>query len=189
VVGLDGSAANVRRARAAAEAAGLAERVRFEVGEPAQSIVEPATFDAIVSYDAFVVVANRARLFATLRQRLRPGGRLAFTAIVSHGAGAGRHGDSTLIAWPIPTADDYRALAERGGLRVLAVDDLTPTFREVSARWQGALLVWEQDLASELGYGGIRALRDTVAQIAAWATRGWLGHVLMIAEREPDDAG
>jgi hypothetical protein len=50
---------------------------------------------------------------------------------------------STKIAWSIPTVDDCRTVAERAGLQIVTIDDRSRSFREVCARWRGALIVWD----------------------------------------------
>jgi hypothetical protein len=99
--------------------------------------------DAIVSHNVWLTIANKAYLFDRCRRMLRPGGRMASTLIVQTGTGLAPPRQPTDIAWPIPTADDYREYAEQAGLRVRGLVDVTRSFREVCARWRGALIVWD----------------------------------------------
>jgi SAM-dependent methyltransferase len=186
VTGIDASAESVRRAQTAARQAGLAHRLDFIADDILTADFPVGAFDAIVSHDAIVTIPNKASLLAQCQRWLRTGGQLAAALIVNRGGLIGEDIRSPLVAWPIPTANEYRALAEQAGLRVLAIDDLTRSFREVSARWRGALLVWELALVPQLGYHDWELLRATAGQLAEWATQGRIGHIQLTALREAD---
>jgi cyclopropane fatty-acyl-phospholipid synthase-like methyltransferase len=182
VTGID--AAPVQHAQAAAAAAKLTDQVEFIAGDLFTARFRECSFDAIVSRDAFISIANQERLFRICWRLLRPGGRMACTTIVRLDETIDRPHDVSLMPWPLPTSDDYRALALQGGLRILAVEDMTTTFREVSARWLGSLAVWEEELIAELGYRDFDMLQATIGQLAEWATQGRIGQVRMVMIRE-----
>ncbi|MEP7190965.1 MAG: class I SAM-dependent methyltransferase, partial [Roseiflexaceae bacterium] len=173
VTGID--AVPAQRAQAAAAAAALTHRVQFIAGDLFTARFPEDSFDAIIGRDAFVTVDDKAHLFRLCWRLLRPGGRMACTTIVSHGEPIDRPEDVTLLSWPLPTSADYHALALQGGLRILTIDDLTTTFREVSARWRGSMAVWEEELIAELGYPDFRMMQATIGQLAEWATQGRIG--------------
>jgi cyclopropane fatty-acyl-phospholipid synthase-like methyltransferase len=182
VTGID--TAPVQHAQAAAAAAKLTDQVQFIAGDLFTARFTERSFDAIVSRDGFVTVGNQERLFRVCWRLLRPGGRIACTTIISLGEPIDRPQDVSLLSWPLPTSDDYQALALQGGLRILAIDDLTTTFREVSARWRGSLAVWGEDLIAELGYPDFHLMQATIGQLAEWATQGRIGQVRMVMIRE-----
>jgi cyclopropane fatty-acyl-phospholipid synthase-like methyltransferase len=182
VTGIDSGP--VQRAQAAAVAAERTDQVHFVAGDIFALRFPESAFDAIVSRDAFVTIDDKARLFRRCWRLLRPGGRMACTAIVSRGDPLDRPQDVSLLSWPLPTSDDYHALALQGGLRILAIDDLTVTFREVSARWRGSMAVWEEDLIAELGQHDFCVMQATVGQLAEWATQGRIGQMRMVMLRE-----
>jgi SAM-dependent methyltransferase len=184
VTGIDVSPANVRVARDTATVAGVADCVRFVDGDILGADFAAETFDAIVGHDVFLTIANTARLFAMCHRVLRPGGRMACALIVKMGALTAPPLQLTEIAWPIPTANDYRAYAELAGLRVLAIDDLTRSFRTVCARWRGALVVWDLRLLPQLPPDELTISWTTIAQVAEWATGGVIGQIRMVVERE-----
>jgi hypothetical protein len=124
---------------------------------------------------------------------------MASTLIVQTSTGLAPPRQQTEIAWPIPTADDYRAYAEWAGLRVLALNDVTRSFREVCARWRGALIVWDLALLEQLPPDAFAlspatiaqlppdafALSPaTIAQVVEWSSQGLIGQVRMVVERE-----
>lgn len=81
VTGVEYGAGQVARANAAALAAGLAERVRFEQGD-AEGLPFPAgAFDALLCECAFCTFPNKATAAAEFGRVLRPGGRLGISDI------------------------------------------------------------------------------------------------------------
>jgi cyclopropane fatty-acyl-phospholipid synthase-like methyltransferase len=182
VTGIDSGP--VQRAQAAAEAAEVTNQVHFVAGDIFTARFPERAFDAIISRDAFVNVDDKERLFRQCWRLLRPGGRMACTMIVRQGEPLDRPECMSLLSWPLPTSDDYHALALQGGLRILDVNDLTTTFREVSARWRGCLAVWEEDLLAELGRHDFHVLQATIGQLAEWATQDRIGQLRMVMIRE-----
>jgi SAM-dependent methyltransferase len=71
-VGYDAFAGQVERARAAAEAAGVGERVRFEVRDVAEGVDE--TFDVISTFDVVHDAVDPAALLRGIRDALAPDG-------------------------------------------------------------------------------------------------------------------
>ena len=78
VVGIDLSANMIASARRRCAELGLDDQVTFR---PADLLALDAcnAFDAIYSRDAFLHIADKARLFSNLYRALRPGGRLLIT--------------------------------------------------------------------------------------------------------------
>jgi cyclopropane fatty-acyl-phospholipid synthase-like methyltransferase len=182
VTGIDAMPA--QHAQAAAAAAELTDQVQFIAGDLFTARFPESAFDAIVSRDALVTFDDKERLFRVCWRLLRSGGRMACTTIFRQGEPIDRPQDVSLLPWPLPTSDDYQWLALQGGLRIVAIDDLTMTFREVSARWRGSLTVWEEQLIAELGYHDVHIMQATIGQLAAWATQGRIGQMRMVMIRE-----
>jgi len=185
VTGIDAAAENVQLAQTAAAEVGVAEQVAFVLADAASASFPAGAFDAIVSHDAFATIPDKARMLAQGWRWLRPAGRLAATLIVMLGEPLQAPESAGRLAWPIPTAGDYRLLVEAAGFDILKLDDLTPAFREIGARWRGALMVWELALISGFADEEWRALRATFGQLAEWATQGRVGHIRLIAQRSP----
>jgi 2-polyprenyl-3-methyl-5-hydroxy-6-metoxy-1,4-benzoquinol methylase len=184
VMGIDASDERVQLARLAAREADLTHRVEFVTGDVLTAVFPPDTFDAIVSHNVWLTVANKAYLFDRCRLMLRPGGLMASTLIVQASPLMAPARQAPEIAWPIPTADDYRAYAERAGLRVLELDDVTRSFREVCARWRGALVVWDLVLLEQSPSDAFALSPTTIAQVAEWASQGAIGQIRLVVERE-----
>lgn len=212
VIGIDPSADNIRHARAAAAAAGVMNRVQFFTGLPTTSTLSPGSFDAIISHDAFFPIEHKLRLFATCCRLLRPGGRMACTALVDQAGMASLLDRTTLLTWnlttagahtidrsaardapasialPLLTADDYRAVVTLAGLQLVAADDLSASLRIMGARWSGALLLWEEELIAEIGKASFEHLRLTIGRLAEWAVEGLIGQIRLVALRASDGA-
>lgn len=74
VIGIDVEAPLIARARARAEAAGLAERLDYRLVTPGPLPFAEGAFDVVFSKDAMVHIADKPALFAEAIRVLRPGG-------------------------------------------------------------------------------------------------------------------
>jgi ubiquinone/menaquinone biosynthesis C-methylase UbiE len=77
VRGLSPNEAQLEIARAAAEAQGVAGRVRFDQGEAGNLPYADASFDAVLFFESPCHFPDRPRFFAEAWRVLKPGGRLA----------------------------------------------------------------------------------------------------------------
>ncbi|HSF95988.1 MAG TPA: class I SAM-dependent methyltransferase [Thermohalobaculum sp.] len=75
VIGLDPDTESIRQARAAAEAAGLGDKVRF-AAESSATYRDPQGFDLIAACDCIHDFSEPERTLAEIRALLRPGGAL-----------------------------------------------------------------------------------------------------------------
>jgi SAM-dependent methyltransferase len=75
VLGVDNDDASVMDARANAAEAGLADRVRFEVGD-ADAGLDEATYDVAFFFEALHDMAHPVEALTAARRALRPGGRV-----------------------------------------------------------------------------------------------------------------
>jgi len=73
-VGFDTIAAQVERARANAAAAGVADRVRFEVGDGCAGL--PGGYDVVLAFDVLHDASDPAGMLRSVRQALAPDGTL-----------------------------------------------------------------------------------------------------------------
>ncbi|MDQ1724909.1 MAG: hypothetical protein QOG52_1937 [Frankiaceae bacterium] len=89
VVGVDVQPTLLDLARARALAAGLADRLSYEVLEPGGPLpFDDDTFDVVFSKDALIHVAEKATMFSEMLRVVRPGGRLLVSDWL-RGQGAG----------------------------------------------------------------------------------------------------
>ena len=85
VTGIDLSAEFVDVATRLTERAGLAARVRFELGDATALPFPDARFDHAWTQHVAMNIADRERLYAGVRRVLRPGGRFAMYDVVAGG--------------------------------------------------------------------------------------------------------
>jgi arsenite methyltransferase len=83
VIGIDYGEEAVAGAREAAEAAGLADRVGFVVGDAEGLPFADDEFDAVLSECSLCTFPDQPRALAEIRRVLRPGGRLALADVVA----------------------------------------------------------------------------------------------------------
>lgn len=93
-----------------------------------------ARFDACLSQEALLHVADKAAVLAEARRVLLPGGRLAFSDWIAH-AGLGDLERARLADWmaavTLQSLDGYRALLGRAGFRGVEAEDLTDEWRAI----------------------------------------------------------
>lgn len=149
VVGVDLGAGQVARAAARASAAGLARRVRFEVGDAERLPVLDAEFDAVVCECAFCTFPDKDTAAAELARALRPGGRVGITDVWLDPGRldpelCGLAGRVACLADARPI-DEVCAIVERAGLAVTRVerqdDALADTIERVAMRLRALRLV------------------------------------------------
>jgi SAM-dependent methyltransferase len=128
VTGLDLTPEFCRVATMLAERTGLADKVDYRVGDALAMPFPAQTFDVVWSQSVAMNIADRERLNAEICRVLKPGGRHAFSEVVS-GPGGAPH-------FPVPwardasisfltTAEATRQGLEAAGFRLLAFQDLT----------------------------------------------------------------
>jgi SAM-dependent methyltransferase len=132
---------------------GLSPLVHIVRGDVTRLPFRSHAFDACVSQEALLHVADKAGTLAECHRVLRPRGRLAFTDWIAHSRltdGERARLASWMAATSIQTLHGYRALLGRAGFAGLEVEDL-------SLEWRGIV---RERLAM---YRRLRA--DTVARL------------------------
>jgi ubiquinone/menaquinone biosynthesis C-methylase UbiE len=125
VIGVDLSARNVEYAAAEAGRLGLADRLRFEVGDAEQLPLGNASVDAILCECAFCTFPDKPRAAQEFARVLKPGGRVGLSDITRAAGPPGELAD--LMAWIACLADarpalSYAALLTDAGLTNVTVE-------------------------------------------------------------------
>ncbi len=189
VVGVDLGAAQVAQARRRAEHAGLAERVRFEVGDAERLPVEPSDFDAAVCECAFCTFPDKASAAAELARAVRPGGRVGIADVWLEPSrldpelrGLAGRVACLADARPIP---DLTALIAAAGLTVTRIERhdeaLSATIAQVSDRLRAVRILDPPTLRAFDVTRGI----DLARRAADLVTDGHAGYVLIVATKDP----
>jgi arsenite methyltransferase len=189
VSGIDLSDANVALASGAAQAAGLAGQVRFEVGDAERLPVEAGAFDAVVCECAFCTFPDKPTAAAELARVLRPGGRLGITDVTVNPARLPAE-LSGLGAWIACVADarplpEYADLLSDAGLRVTHTERhdgaIAAMIDQIEARLT-LVRMTARERAEALGLDFDRAPAVLAAARAA-VGEGVLGYALLVADK------
>lgn len=135
VTGIDVTEAFVSAARDLTARCGLADRVKFEIGNALAMPFADAEFDAAACQYVAMNIADKAGLLREIHRVVKPGGQLVWSSVVA-GAGEPRY--------PLPWARDpsvsflvapdaLRALFEAAGWRILEWRDEAELLRAASA--------------------------------------------------------
>ena len=185
VTGIDLTESRCRGAQALSDRVGLAGSTRFACGDAQSLPFSTATFDAVISQEAWLHVPDKQTLLGEAARVLRPGGRLAFTDWT---AGAGFTADDRALmtrhfaAVNVPEPDAYCAMIEAAGLPVTDVTDLSAERVPVL---QERLRMYERLRAETLARTGEdrdRAYCEHYARFVHLAETGAIGGARFVAE-------
>jgi len=113
---------------------GVGRMVRVVRGDATALPFGAARFDACMSQEALLHVADKAAVLAEARRVLVPGGRLAFSDWIAH-PGLGDLERARLEDWmaavTLQPLDGYRTLLGRAGFRGVEAEDLTDEWRAI----------------------------------------------------------
>jgi sarcosine/dimethylglycine N-methyltransferase len=137
VTGIELVASRVADARRLTELVGMGDRVVFVEGDATAPPFPDASFDACLSQESFLHVADKRRLLRECRRVLRPGGRLGFSDWVAGPALAGPEHHRLATAFTaagIVSLERYLEELDEAGFAGVEVADLVelwkPSLRE-----------------------------------------------------------
>lgn len=189
VDGVDLSVPAVTRATADTVDAGLADRVRFRVGDAEHMPHPGGRFDAVVCECALCTFPDKHAAAAEFARVLRPGGRVAITDVtVAAGQLPAELGALTgrvaCIADARPVGD-YRRILTDAGLRVLLTESHDREAARMIEQIQARVTLLTMTAPGRLREVGIDV--DAVARFARVAaqavTDGQIGYTLIVAEK------
>ena len=112
----------------------LEDRVVVVRGDAVALPFANGRFDACVSQEALLHIADKPAVLAEARRVLAPGGRLAFTDWIAHAALGDlerRRLEEWMAAVTVHTLDGYRALLRRVGFKAVESEDLSDEWRPI----------------------------------------------------------
>jgi sarcosine/dimethylglycine N-methyltransferase len=140
VVALELNAGRARGAARLTRLVRLDRHVRIVRGDAGALPFGSARFDACISQEALLHIADKAAVLREAHRVLVPGGRLAFSDWVARpalGDGERRRLHDWMAATTLQTFDGYRTLLGAAGFGAVTADDLTDEWRTVlRARFQ-----------------------------------------------------
>lgn len=186
---VDLGVSTVDKARAAAEAAGLAASVRHHAGDAERIPLPDGVFDAAVCECAFCTFPDKATAAAEFARVLRPGGRVGITDVTVAEEGLPEE-LTTVAAWVACIADarplaGYSAILAGAGLRTVHTERhdaaITRMIDEIDARLRLARLTAPARLA-DAGVD-VAAVHRYTALARRAAADGLIGYALLVAEK------
>lgn len=185
VTGIDLTASRVAGARALTALVGLSDHVTFLNGNALSLPFSAGTFDVAVSQEAFCHVPQKPRLLAECVRVLRPGGRLAFTDIVTTAAtddrARARLSDGMRFN-ELASAADYRAMLEDLGCRV-AITDLSAAWRDILIDRLAMYRSLKAETVARYGEAHFAAWDDNYSFFVGLYRTGELGGARVVAKK------
>jgi SAM-dependent methyltransferase len=135
-------------------------------------------FEACVSQEALLHVADKAAVLAEAHRVLVPGGRLAFTDWIAHAALGDRERarlDEWMAAVTLQSLDGYRALLGRTGFRGVEAEDLTDEWRGILRERLAMYRALREDTVRRLGEARYREYDALYAFFVDLVEAGKLG--------------
>lgn len=186
VIGVEYGAANVDAARGAAEAAGVAARCTFRIGDAEALPLNDDDVDAIICECALCTFPDKPVAVREFARVVRPRGNVGIADVTSSGH---QPGLEDLLAWVACVAGarpvaDYARLLREGGFLVDHAEDQSDALLRLVERTRARLVIGTalltEDVVQAAGWDIDRA--RTLASAAAAAVRdGDLGYALLTA--------
>jgi ubiquinone/menaquinone biosynthesis C-methylase UbiE len=133
---------------------GLGRRITVVRSDARALPFDAESFDACISQEGLLHIADKARVLAECHRVLTRGGRLAFTDWIAHPRLDERERER-LTRWMAATTlqglDGYRQLLGRSGFRDIEVEDVSPEWRGVLRERVGRYRAMRAETVATLG--------------------------------------
>jgi sarcosine/dimethylglycine N-methyltransferase len=153
-------------------------RVRVVRGDATALPLASGRFDACVSQEALLHIADKAAVLREAHRVLAPGGRLAFTDWVARpalGDGERRRLRDWMAAITLQTLDGYRTLLGAAGFRTVMVEDLTDQWRAILRGRLEMFRAMREETVARLGEARYREYDQLYAFFVGLIEAGKLG--------------
>ncbi|HEY4376931.1 MAG TPA: class I SAM-dependent methyltransferase [Acidimicrobiales bacterium] len=188
VLGITTSEEGVSAARRRAEDAGLGD-TRFEVQDGTDNRQPDASFDRVWVLESSHLMRERERLIAECARVLRPGGRLVLCDLIrkreiSFEEVRDRRADFATLRTAFGDAhmeplEYYAATAERHGLEVDVMEDLTAQTLPTFDRWRANAEQHRAEATAAIGEEGVAAFERSTEILEAFWQDGTFGYGLL----------
>lgn len=187
VLGVDLGDQAVAGASARAAERGVADRVRFTVGDAERLPVDDGSFDALVCECAFCTFPDKVTAAAEMARVLRPGGKVGITDVALDRARLDEELRS-LGAWVACLADarpleEYCQLLADAGLRVTLTESHDDGLARMISQIDARLVAFKIAGLAALEAIDFEAARRRVGLAAQAVREGIAGYKLLVAEK------
>jgi cyclopropane fatty-acyl-phospholipid synthase-like methyltransferase len=189
VLGIDISAVGHAQAEARAREAGLSHLVQFRCDDVQTASLPSATFDVILSLDAWCHIPQRAALLQRCATLLRAGGRLAFYDHVFRQPLPEEQQRRFCTLWRFPdleTPASYVAAVQAAGLRLCAQDVTSAAVVRFYTRFLTQYRERRAEFETARGLARYQEGLERLSMSQQLAAAGILGQVAYIAEKPGD---
>lgn len=176
LIGVDFSPVAVQQAGERATQLGLGERARFVVGTFAETGLDDAFADGVMSEDALQYAPDKRALFAEAARISKPGGRFVFTAFEMEPERV-----QGLPVFGVDPVADFRPILEQSGFRVDTYEE-TPGWLETVTNTYSALVAARETLDREMGEAASASLATEL--LLTLNQKPYRSRVLVAATRE-----
>jgi sarcosine/dimethylglycine N-methyltransferase len=156
----------------------LQQMVRVVRGDAIALPFGGARFDACVSQEALLHIADKSAVLREAHRVLTVGGRLAFTDWVARptlGDGERRRLHEWMAATTLQSLDGYRALLGTAGFRAVVVEDLTDEWRSILRARLEMFRALREETVARLGEARYREYDQLYAFFVGLIEAGKLG--------------
>ena len=175
MVGYDGTATMIDKAKIRTQEEGLADRIEYRMGDVTNIHFADQTFDFVWGEDAWCYVVDKTKLIAEAARVLKPGGLLAFTDWIEGPAGLSEDEATrinTFMKFPyMENQEGYENLFRNNGLTVVESSDLTEEFA-------GYCDFYIKMLTDQLTYDALKIIGDNMELFQAMG-----GEMAFMAEK------
>ncbi|MGD9536991.1 MAG: cyclopropane-fatty-acyl-phospholipid synthase family protein [Alphaproteobacteria bacterium] len=136
VTGIELNPSRAEGAEALTRRVGLAGRVRVIEGDVTGTSLPAASFDVVMSQEAFLHIPDKAAAVREAHRLLKDGGRLCFTDWVVHRPLSADEAETMwrgIAAQTLQSVESYRTMLESAGFGVESIDDLTADWGTILA--------------------------------------------------------
>ena len=187
VDGVDLGAQSVAAANARAAAEGVADRVRFHVGDAERLPFDDAGFDAVVCECAFCTFPDKPTAASEMARVLRPGGRLGITDVALDPARLDAE-LQTLAGWVACLADarpveEYVALLGAAGLTTTVRESHDGALARMIEQIDARLVAFRLANLPALAAVDFDQARSRTALAGRAVADGIAGYALLVADK------
>ena len=178
VTGVDGDADLAIAGQLRSTSLGMERRASIRAIDLDGFELKPGSFDAVLAREAFYMVADKARLFASIARGLKPGGQMIFTDVVATGK---RQMSPPMQRWmaaersvPHPILPQEMASHLQRFFDVRVNDDVTPIYRSMI-------------LSGLMHFAGQLKAKRVPRQLLEWTSREvefWARRVALFERKE-----